>query len=769
MRTFAAIFPPHRGFYLPQRPESLECNNGKRQQRPPGRADGESESVIQQATQVALDNLGISTSSGSQAGSQYGQQGRLYLAPAVQNLLAQTASRPSLSTADLGTGMQETIRGLIAEELQKMMQMQVPRPSTMIGVPDNHTVTVSVPTGGRIVTHEPADVVMNNAIVNGVDEDGEIVPPPPPKPTVPRPPRPMGPINPFTMVPRPPPARARFVDAELVTRGDVYPRSKSAGARLTSKEHTWNSRKRQRTIDESDDDEEDRLEYLQPPRKWLEEREQEHMVNEELVRQARYTHDGQMVMPKCKIFIKPMDSRTSYITPQMEKWFKLTCVDQMRSVEKDRMRLQQALKPENMVGFVGKWRDNPNDELRPVVLYLTIAPFTRHFLYIPNLCKEVMLQDGKKLETVTLLAMFGLGAARAGEVLPPMSFPTNSTRGKPRTVESHVINRLLEKLQRFRHFELVGEHVPMISSKMPPWRTDQTMNDWVVELQLDTADLSVKMAYEVIGTTWHVKFQDQGCKQSDIRENLNWCVERYNERKNASSNPHSDAELDINLQDLFSGYKIIVTEQGDFVRTHEEDERMEQLKQSSYRWDTFLRRVWKRPPVTWHLDQVKNKCNPIDILLDMNLNRDQTAELSKHGAWCMDLMYTEARIRLGSLCKHAVYLAVENATYSAVGDLILTDKQNKALNWVGTQNESGDNVLPGVRYRGDILEASATIACVTIPQQTVWIRMLLMKIIEVEKGPRGLQNLFKSHDWLDAPLTRKSHPHLFALAAYGNM
>lgn len=37
----------------------------------------------------------------------------------------------------------------------------------------------------------------------------------------------------------------------------------------------------------------------------------------------------------------------------------------------------------------------------------------------------------KKLKTVLVLATYGIGAALEGDMLPPLSFPMNSTKGKP--------------------------------------------------------------------------------------------------------------------------------------------------------------------------------------------------------------------------------------------------------------------------------------------------------------------------------------------------
>ena len=61
------------------------------------------------------------------------------------------------------------------------------------------------------------------------------------------------------------------------------------------------------------------------------------------------------------------------------------------------------------------------------------------------------------------------------------------------------------------------------------------------------------------------------------------------------------------------------------------------------------------------------------------------------------------------------------------------------------------------------MEASAILAMITEPQETVWIRHLLLKVFEEAHGKPLTALLVKSHDWLDEPLTRETHPHLFPL------
>ena len=63
--------------------------------------------------------------------------------------------------------------------------------------------------------------------------------------------------------------------------------------------------------------------------------------------------------------------------------------------------------------------------------------------------------------------------------------------------------------------------------------------------------------------------------------------------------------------------------------------------------------------------------------------------------------------------------------------------------------------------RGNILEASATIALITEPQQTVWLRHMPPKAFETAHGKEATDLLKTSHDWLDEPLTAATHPNLF--------
>ena len=61
--------------------------------------------------------------------------------------------------------------------------------------------------------------------------------------------------------------------------------------------------------------------------------------------------------------------------------------------------------------------------------------------------------------------------------------------------------------------------------------------------------------------------------------------------------------------------------------------------------------------------------------------------------------------------------------------------------------------------RGNISEASATLAMITEAQQTVWLRHLLLKTFEITHGKEKTDLLLTTHDWLDEPLFASTHPH----------
>ena len=52
---------------------------------------------------------------------------------------------------------------------------------------------------------------------------------------------------------------------------------------------------------------------------------------------------------------------------------------------------------------------------------------------------------------------------------------------------------------------------------------------------------------------------------------------------------------------------------------------------------------------------------------------------------------------------------------------------------------------------------------ITEPQQTAWVRCVLLKLFEEAHGKPLANLLLKSHDCFDEPLTYDSHPHLFQL------
>ena len=142
------------------------------------------------------------------------------------------------------------------------------------------------------------------------------------------------------------------------------------------------------------------------------------------------------------------------------------------------------------------------------------------------------------------------------------------------------------------------------------------------------------------------------------------------------------------------------------------------LMQKDWRWDTMLRRVWKLCPSRWFRDQVDNCRHPIDVLCDLDLNSQDRNDLSQHGAWCMDVLYPEACNRTGFMGKHGHYVAVGNDAYSKAGDEMLSAEQKKLLDWIG--NHDDFERTPSPVNRGNIMEASATLAMITEPQQIVW-------------------------------------------------
>ena len=87
---------------------------------------------------------------------------------------------------------------------------------------------------------------------------------------------------------------------------------------------------------------------------------------------------------------------------------------------------------------------------------------------------------------------------------------------------------------------------------------------------------------------------------------------------------------------------------------------------------------------------------------------------------------------------------------------MLNYSQKAVFEWTGVDGELGRTPSNNC---GNILEASATIALITEPQQTVWLRHLLLKCVEVSQGTEAIDTLIKSYDWLDEPLTKESHPH----------
>ena len=127
----------------------------------------------------------------------------------------------------------------------------------------------------------------------------------------------------------------------------------------------------------------------------------------------------------------------------------------------------------------------------------------------------------------------------------------------------------------------------------------------------------------------------------------------------------------------------------------------------------------------------------------------------------MYILCTEYAKRIGHMKKGNQYCAISNEAYPRAGDIFLCTSQRANLDWGGAHREEGRT--PSANNRGNILESSATIALITEPQQTVWLRHLLLKRVEESEGPEAIRILMGSHDWLDEPLAKDTHPHLFPL------
>ena len=201
----------------------------------------------------------------------------------------------------------------------------------------------------------------------------------------------------------------------------------------------------------------------------------------------------------------------------------------------------------------------------------------------------------------------------------------------------------------------------MIRSKCAPWQSDRDLNEFVAEIQMDTAELSVKMCYEAAKVTW----ASAGMLQTDLARQLNSFVQKYDVAKTLPTS-RSDAVLRPELQEIFSGCNV-------YYEPHQQNTYMatpmsnNPLEQKDWRWDTMLRRVWKFCPSRWHRDQVDNRRHPIDVLCDLDLNCKDRGDLSQHGAWCMDVLYTEACSRVGLMKQNGNYVALPNDAYVEAG------------------------------------------------------------------------------------------------------
>ena len=101
----------------------------------------------------------------------------------------------------------------------------------------------------------------------------------------------------------------------------------------------------------------------------------------------------------------------------------------------------------------------------------------------------------------------------------------------------------------------------------------------------------------------------------------------------------------------------------------------------------MLRRVWNLCPSRWFIYQVDNCRHPIDVLCDLDLNSQDRNDLSQHGAWCMDVLYSEACKRTGLMGNSGHYVAVGDGSYSKAGDDMLPAEQKRLLDWVGNHDD----------------------------------------------------------------------------------
>ena len=103
-----------------------------------------------------------------------------------------------------------------------------------------------------------------------------------------------------------------------------------------------------------------------------------------------------------------------------------------------------------------------------------------------------------------------------------------------------------------------------------------------------------------------------------------------------------------------------------------------------------------------------------------------TCPSTVHGAWTS---YTpKLASELDSWARTVTTSPSGMTPYSKAGNDLLSAEQKRLLGWVG--NHDDFERTPSVVNRGDILEASATLAMITEPQQSVWVRHLLLKVFE---------------------------------------
>ena len=99
---------------------------------------------------------------------------------------------------------------------------------------------------------------------------------------------------------------------------------------------------------------------------------EEHKLNLDLRAACADLDAVNLKLPETNLWVRPAANRTTAPVPAMNSWYKRT--DYQTCVEKDRLRLQEAIKPHNTMRIRGKWRQSRHDcWTKDVLLNLTTA------------------------------------------------------------------------------------------------------------------------------------------------------------------------------------------------------------------------------------------------------------------------------------------------------------------------------------------------------------------------------------------------------------